>query len=127
MRWTVVALTALLCGACDGDPLGLSSTPTIPPANIVVNSGSKLRWECPFSQCRFEGEARNTGSGCAYNVRGVTKFYDANHAMLARADWTYASKVRPGESFLYSGWIDPWSGTVANFGTEFAWDDVSCS
>lgn len=79
---------------------------------------------CP----QFTGIAKNTGAGCAGHIHGTTQTSHPNGQSTGFANWTYASTVRPGEQFAYSGGpITVSSGTVDfHYVTTFAWDNVRC-
>lgn len=122
MRYTLL-LVALLTAACGSDP---PMAPSIPAA--LLSYQGQLRFEnCSASGCLFTGEAHNVGTGCAGNVRGITRLFTATNAVEDVASWSSRLTIRPGETFLYSGFIRPAAGSGGYYTTEFSWDNVRCS
>ena len=90
-------LLILVLGACGGGssggnpvtptpaPTQPTAPPLIPAANIIAFGQGQLL-SCFFSQCDFQGEARNTGLGCADTVRGTTKFFNTNPVGIVAED-----------------------------------------
>jgi hypothetical protein len=133
---SAVVLGILLFIACGGAtaPTPAPTPPPIPTATLVGEGGGQ--WSLcagpPFSVCTFQAAVKNTGPGCAVNIRGVVKFFDAAGAQLSTAyNWTAppaVSVLRPGESFSYLIPLVPsaLSVTAATFRTEAAWDPTRC-
>jgi hypothetical protein len=145
-------ITILFCSGCGGgSPSSPTSTPTPAPApvpiaaaNIVVPSGAGLSvpgcdvnrrmaavMGLPTATCfQFNGTLRNSGSGCAANVRGKTTTY-ADPGMgriIGSAGWSYSGMVRTNEQFSYAGGvIDVPSTGDFYFVTTASWDNTRCA
>jgi len=128
---SIVCLSALSCG--DKSPTA-PRVPPIPSARIETSGTLTYNacrdWVAPGGWlCNFKGEAKNEGQGCAINVRGITRLFDAsNDKELAKSEWSLDAgrRINPGESFLYRGEI--WVADVKEhyYQTECFWDNVRC-
>lgn len=127
---------ALLCSACAQSPAAPTPTPVPPastPAASIDTNGSLTIANCvylnPLFTCDFTAPAKNTGTGCAGNVRGTLRTYRPKpiDTVIGAVTWTYGGIVRPGEAFTYRGagalvpTEDGWT-----YQTEFAFDTVAC-
>ena len=99
-------------------------------ANIVANAGvqiglcSDLGLECSYSQ-----DYRNTGKGCANNVRGKVRAFQGD-TLLQTVDWSLATSIviQPGEIFpVEDCCITSDTAQAANRYTgEAFWNNVAC-
>jgi hypothetical protein len=147
----MAAFFAAVLSACGSNaPTAPSSTTTPAPvpapiaaANIVLPAGAGLSvpgcdanrrmaalMGLPSATCfQFNGILRNSGSGCAANVRGTTRTYadPGMSRIIGSAGWSYSSMVRPNEQFSYSGGvIDVPSNGDFYFVTTASWDNTRC-
>jgi len=128
MKPAVLAI-ALLSVGCGAEPAP-TPVPVPQPAPAAIASEGSLAFELcgpGGSLCLFSGTARNTGTGCAENVRGVTKVVDAAGVQVgATAAWSYLSRVRAGETFVYRECcLSPGLAPVT-YSTAISWDTVWC-
>jgi hypothetical protein len=121
LRWILLAAVILTStAACDS---------TYPAQRAYLRAEGGLGYDCGVS-CRYQGEARNSGTGCALRVRGVTRIHDGSGREIGRDEWSLdpARRVRQGETFLFEGCC--FSLGQVNFArssrTEISWDDTSC-
>ena len=115
----LLIVACLAAAACGGDS---PAAPSILPAQLV--SRGHLTFESCFSfGCSYYGEAINTGSGCATNVRGVLRLFSEQDALVASNAWSYRERVRPNEVFIYGGCC---VGQAFSYETTISWDNVSC-
>jgi hypothetical protein len=135
----LILVLAVLASACGGSSPTAPSVTTPPPvavANIVATAQGSWTSCLPAiggfpGACSFQGEASNTGSGCAIAVSGVTRFYNSAHAQLGTtAAWSMPSSrmIRPGESFAYLTTSEDLStvNAVSTYQTQPAWTNVAC-
>ena len=144
----LVAVACLLMMVACGDdapssptaptPVVMSPPPQPPSARIIrepSSSGKFVRCSgggrLPIPRtCTFLAAARNTGEGCATDVRAAVTFRDANKGVISGPKESYplvppSRIVRPGEVFNYEvGLVNP-EGVTA-YSVEFAWTTVSC-
>jgi hypothetical protein len=149
-RRLIVAVLACLVSACGADtpitptPVVVVATRVPAPiasANLVMSGslsvpGCEPRMANAFGlglstiDCpTFSGVMQNLGAGCANAVRGTTTSYvTGTSQVIGSHGWSYGFRVRPGESFGYSGGplTVPSRGTF-EYRTTAAWDNVSCS
>ena len=143
-RALAIVGVCLSVGACSGSSASpTASTPAAPPAaNLVLLANATLSVPgcAPIvtinlslnqgtTTClQFTGLMQNTGAGCATNVRGTTSTFTTAGQAIGSAGWSYATIVRPGEQFAYSGGV---LNVATNgqwvFTTTAAWDTVACS
>jgi hypothetical protein len=128
---TVASLSLVGCGG-SGSPAAPTPPPPPPAAQLVIDGDGAWR-QCSsiLGLCIFQGGLRNTGAGCAGNVRGVTRFIDANGTQSAPFNWTLpaaAAVLRPNEVVAYQINAVPFalSTTSTRYQTEPAWDNVAC-
>lgn len=126
----VVAIVLSSTAAGCGEETPAEPETTVTPANIVASG--PWSWERCGSTCEFRGEARNTGMGCAADIRGVTRLYDSQGDQIGGAiSWRGAflpDLVRPNEAFVYR------TNTVASsvkdatqtYQSEAFWTNVRC-
>lgn len=120
-----------LLAACGGSQSPVvASTPTPLPAANLVTSGAGTWLLCAVN-CVFQGDGRNLGSGCARDVRGVTRFYGASGEQLGSAfAWSLAATrtVRPNEAFVYLVTLVPTdiNSRMRQYRSEVAWTNVAC-
>jgi hypothetical protein len=152
MKKTIVTVfLAVVVSACGSNtPTAPSSTTTPAPvpapmaaANIVLPAGAGLSVPgCDANRrmaalmglstatCfQFNGTLRNSGSGCAANVRGTTTIAaePGMNRIIGSAGWSYSGMVRPNEQFSYSGGaIDVPSNGDFYFVTTASWDNTRC-
>jgi hypothetical protein len=148
-RRLIVASIACLISACGGTSPTVPTTTSQPPvvvapaplaqANLVATGLSvpgcdiliqlSLGLGLQTANCRsFSGTMQNVGAGCASGVRGTTTTYLAGSSqVVGSSSWSYGFRVRPGESFGYSGGAIavPTTGPMQYRATA-AWDNVSC-
>lgn len=132
MRRAILVLI-IISAACGG-----SSSPTqpapqpIPAANIVTDGGASWSFTPFATSALFHETMKNTGVGCAQNVRGVVKFFDQGGAQLGTSyNWSAPiniTTVRPSESFSYESGLIPIfvSSGSKTYKSEPAWDNVRC-
>lgn len=124
-----LAAAVLYLSACGGSQA--APTPPPPPPATIVAVGPSQWVNClPLvNLCTFQAEIRNTGSGCAANVRGTTRFETEGREVLGSFNWTGpASPMRPNETFVYTIPNIPvsiWSVPTL-FQTQPSWDNVRC-
>ena len=134
-------LLILVLGACGGGssggnpvtptpaPTQPTAPPSIPAANIIAFGQGQLL-SCFFSQCDFQGEARNTGLGCADTVRGTTKLFNGSQQVGTTFSWTLESTrvIRVNEAFTYRTYVGSAvsAGSFNRYETEAAWTNVRC-
>jgi hypothetical protein len=140
MRPVMTALIAgLMFSACSGSPAAPAAPP--PPASVQPE-GTVSTSSCSASgqvyRCgSFSGTARNMGSGCAANVRGVITTYAtatntsglAPNTQVGSAPWTHVGLVRPNEQVAFDG--GPITIGAPLFGgwsyqNSITWDSVAC-
>lgn len=126
----VLVICTVGCGGNDG-PTAPSQPPPLPTAQITPSGSAS--WEaCLSGSCLFQAEARNTGLGCAADVRGVVRFFNGQQQLVGSAQWTLGARiVRPNEAFLYRSTVYVGRDVIlaANGGTyqsEPAWTNVAC-
>ncbi len=129
--------SALLIGLFAAVSCGSESpaTPTILPANLA-SQGNLTVQSCtastpPLFNCfSYTGSMRNNGSGCAGNVRGVTKtFATSTQNQVGTSSWSYTPRVRPSEEIVYAGLNLVVPGPLTGgwfYTTTASWDNVSC-
>ncbi len=133
LRKTIFVVAAISLAACGGGDSGTGTDddPTIPTANLVPVGGGNFT-DCGSVFCKFVGDGRNSGSGCAEVVRGVVKFLDAAGAQLGASEaWELSpgTVIRSGESFTFTIFgvnLTIVNTPVAATTEEFSWTDVSC-
>lgn len=135
MKRLMIAGLILLAG-CGGSTPTQPATPTpIPAANLAGDGSSPQITLCagaPFNTCTFQAAVKNSGPGCATNIRGVVKFFDqAGGQIGASLNWIAPAAVttlRVNETFSYT--VSPVQtatlNAAATFRTEAAWDNVRC-
>lgn len=134
----LVVLAAVIAVGCGGNNGG--STPTTPtppplPAATITPSGSGSWAACLGDRaCLFQGEARNTGAGCASHVRGVVRFYGSQQQQVGSAAWALdvGRIVRPNEAFVYRSTVFVEGSVIAasqggTYESEAAWTNVPCN
>jgi hypothetical protein len=129
---------ALLLGlvACGGSSPTAPPTPAPIPAANLGSDGAQGQWSLcagpPFNVCNFSAGVRNSGPGCATNIRGVVRFLDgAGNQVGASVNWTAPAAVvilRPNESFTFvmAGVASSFMTSAQTFRTEANWDNVRC-
>jgi hypothetical protein len=137
----LILVAALLASACgSSSPAAPTAAapppPPAPTANIVATAQGNWTSCLPAiggfaGACSFQGEATNSGAGCAIDVRGVTRFYNSASVQLGTtAAWTLTGSriVRPGESFAYltSSEDLPTVNAVSTYQTQPSWTNVAC-
>jgi hypothetical protein len=127
MRRVLIVVVALIVAGCGGS--NTPTAPAMPTANLSTQGN--MTFSCSaFLGCTFQGEAKNTGQGCATNVRGVSRLLDPAGAEIDRADWNLvlSRKIRPAETFLYDGCCFTSIAVAApgSYKTQLSWDDVGC-
>lgn len=128
MRATFLCVLIAAAGiACGGN------TPTQPriPEAVLVQTGTFSFPICLAGLCTYQGEARNSGNGCAANVRGVTRLLAASGAQVATDDWALDTsvRIRPSELFIYRDCCIAQSVASQQgntYRTTFSWDNVRC-
>lgn len=127
----LLAVVCLASAACGGSSPAPAPTPL--PAATITPSGQGAWVNCStvLSRCDFQGEARNTGTGCATAVRGVIRFYDGGQQQLGSSDsWALpaAQIVRRNEAFSYLVFsVGPSIYTASSsYVSESAWTNVAC-
>ena len=125
----LIAHAVVLGVSCGGSS---PTTPSAPPTPANLVSEGDLRFpSCSSIGCSFEGEARNRGTGCATNVRGITRVFDNGNQQLDSKEWTLSRtrRIQPNEAFVYSGCCFRGSDvdTPGYYRTEIFWDNVACS
>ena len=136
MRLVPFALLILVLAACgEGSGGGGGGGPTEPPvddtaADIVAVGGVEIGL-CPDSglECSYSQRYRNSGAGCANNVRGKVRAYQGD-TLLQTVDWSLATStvIQPGEIFQVDDCcIASSTAQAANRYTgEAFWNNVSC-
>lgn len=125
-----MSVLVLVLGACSKSP----TAPTTPTAhlspifnNLAMESCSR---DSPTSLiCDYHGDARNTGPGCATNVRGVTRSYfpaPNSSTVFDTNAWTYGEMVHANEQFVYRGTRLRIPDVEWHYETTITWDNVSC-
>lgn len=100
-------------------------------ANIVA-FGPGTWVTCLTRGCDLNAEARNTGIGCATDIRGITRFYDiAGEQNGSGFSWQTSALpnlVRPNEAFTYVVRSVPLSirNNYETFVSEISWTNVRC-
>lgn len=134
-RFMIAALLALVvaCGGSNTAPTRTPAPAPIPPAQIVSGGGgSFINCLLTIDVCDFQGELRNSGAGCANDVRGIVRFFNASGQQLYTAfSWslTATQVIRPNESFTFRArGVQPASGlqATATYRVEPSWTDVRC-
>lgn len=125
----VVALLAGLAGCRDDVPTAPPATPGAPAAVMVAEG--EARWvACDSGACVFEGDAHNTGPGCATDITGVTSFFDAAGWDLGFIHWALEGMVPPDTVVVYGGTAGPVASHIVfatrSYHTEMSWTTVSC-
>ena len=107
----------------------LAAESTITLGNCEARIAAALNAGAATATCPFSGLLRNTGQGCAANVRGRSSVFRDREGQqeTGSADWTHAGVVQPAEQVTYSGesitvptasqWF--WRSSVN-------WDNVRC-
>lgn len=128
----VLFLLAFTYAACGGKDSPAAPTPPPPLAQANIQTSGTSTWEaCLSGNCLFQAEARNVGTGCASDVRGVLRFFNAASQQLGTASWSLQAGriVRPNEAFVYRStvYVDRTvvSGTTT-YQSEPAWTSVAC-
>ena len=131
MRYRLPLIALFLVAGCGGNsPAAPSAPPPIPSATI--QSAGNSQWiTCLtiINTCTFQAEVRNAGPGCAANVRGVTRFYDAVDQVVGTFNWTTGGgTMRRDESFVYSipGVPLNTAQRTTTYQTVPSWDNVRC-
>ena len=130
------AIVALLVWAVSGAACSSDNSPVAPTTVFVPTALLDLQGDLVVSNCfpagidltcSFEGEIVNLGSGCATDVRGITRSF-VDDVELGRAAWLVLFDVRPDETVLYdgTGLLVPPTGIEWTFDTELFWTDVVC-
>ena len=122
-------ILAALAGCSGSDPV---EPPPLPLADLVVEGGawsSCTSYTYIENNCDFVGEGRNRGTGCADDVRGVTRYYDDSDTQLGPTEsWSHIREIRPGEAFTYTvrnvpiGIVD----ATQSFASEVSCTNVRC-
>lgn len=130
----LLILLALAASACGKDT---PVAPTIIPATLIqqgtliVNGCGTPSPTGVYSCSSYTGTVKNTGTGCASNVRGVTKTYVATtRAQVGSSEWFFSGRIRPNEEISYTGLVIAVPGPLTGgwaYTTEASWDNVSCS
>jgi hypothetical protein len=126
-----VCLALVACGGSNRSPT-TPTPPPIPPATLVLDG--QAQWvDCfpTLGLCVFRDGLRNTGTGCAANVRGVTRFIYAQNQESAPFNWNVPASapiLRPNEVVAYQIAAVPYAiaSTTTAYRTESSWDDVRC-
>ena len=115
---------------------GAACSPAAPTIVFVPTALLELRGDLLVSNCfpagiddtcDFEGEITNVGTGCATDVRGITRTFE-DGVEVGQAAWLIQFDVRPGEIVLYNGTglLVPPIPIDWTFDTEIFWNDVAC-
>ena len=133
---SVVALAigvfaVLVSSACSSTGPSSPSPPPTVPAAALSTKGNLTFPTCSFGLCSYQGELLNAGSGCAINVRGVTRLINSAGTQIAVDDWALPSsqKVRPNETVLYGdsyAFRETDVSTVGTYRTDPSWDNTPC-
>lgn len=130
-RIVVVLALGGLVSACSGN----KTAPTPPPASIA-SQGTLIVQTCTqvsssLANCfSYTGSLKNSGTGCASNLRGVTKtFVAGTQTQIGSSEWTYSNTVRANEEVAYIGFnlavpLPLTGGWV--YTTTPSWDNVKC-
>jgi hypothetical protein len=109
--------------------LVVAAESTITRSNCEARLTAALSAGLEVASCPFLGLMRNTGQGCAGNVRGETTIYrdSAGQQPISAGAWSYPDVIRPNEQVTYNGdaigvptsgqWF--WRSSVN-------WDNVPC-
>jgi hypothetical protein len=125
----LLAMLALVTSGCGGnknEPIlaaNLVVVGTLSVSNCQVFSVTGL-----FNCGTFSGIIRNTGPGCAANVRGTTvSVFTDGGGQIGSAGWSYSGTVRDGEQFNYTGGPIVVAQTgLWEYVTTPSWDNVRC-
>src|SRR5688500_15449835 len=88
MRRSLILLAALVLVGCGGSS---PTAPKVTPAASLAPRGN-MTFSCGVD-CSFEGEAVNSGPGCAVNVRGVSRLLNNANIEIGRAEWTLPGRT----------------------------------
>ena len=126
----VVIVAFLALAGCGDDGVDV-----LPTANLVKDGAGgwticRSIFGGPLT-CGYTGDARNIGPGCATDVTGVIKFFDAANVQLGPSK-SYAHNastvIQSGQAFVY--WATNVAESVRDATTvispDFSWTDVAC-
>lgn len=126
----LVALSAIACGGNSSTPAS-PSPPPLAAANLQA-SGQGSWVSCLRDDCQFQGEIRNSGPGCANQVRGVVRFLNPQGQQVGSSEWLLAGSqvIRVNETVVYrslyiSGAVIQ-SASNGTYRSEPAWTNVAC-
>jgi hypothetical protein len=130
----VILVGGVVAAGCGGKDSPVAPTPP-PLAAATIQTSGTATWEaCLSGNCLFQGEARNTGTGCAGDVRGVIRFFNAASQQIGSAQWVLVAGriVRPNEAFVYRSTVHVDAAVVSNsnggsYQSEPAWTNVACN
>jgi hypothetical protein len=125
-RTLVLALSVGFLG-CSGTMTAPSSL--MPPTLVAVPTPLIVGDDLTPKGWAYQGEARNTGRGCATQVHGTIEF--RHESMTPQTSiWTLEPTrvVRPSETFTYAGCcIEPRFGNLTlAYSVTFDWQTVAC-
>jgi len=128
-------LVLFVCVGC-GAPSQPSQPASPPPSATLITQGSLSVENCvPLGSDRYDcaqyaGTLKNTGTGCAQHIQGVTTAYVINsQTEVGRSTWTLGTMLRPNDTATYTGnhliVAAPLTGGWT-YATTSTWDAVAC-
>lgn len=132
MKRIALGLLLALSFACGSDsPAAPTPVASLAPTGSLSVQACQPPTVTGVSTCLlFSGIIKNSGPGCASNVRGTTTTQFASTGQqIGSAGWSYSSIVRPNEQFSYSGGPITIGNVVTGnwvYITSPSWDSVKC-
>lgn len=128
-RMFVIWSALLTVAACGGS--SSPTQPSPPPAAAITATGTSQWSLCLplINTCTWQAEIKNTGIGCAANVRGTVTFRTAQGVIEGSYNWTGPSLMRPGETYVYTVPNVPAaiaSSSGGTYQTQPSFDTVRC-
>ena len=126
------ALSALLLVACGGDsPSGPSAAANIVAANIVSAGGGNFTLCNSVGCVGFNVPLRNTGAGCASEVRGTVTVMTGQQQPVGTWQWVVSTTMRPGETVVATANPSQTSAITSNaqvtsYTVSPSWTNVRC-